>query len=359
MLQIESKFWNWISRDWSKVILISSTIIAFLVRYYMRGFISEDMSEYLVPWYDMVKARGGFSSLSAPVGNYTIIYQTIIALFTYIPFKPIYMYKLFSSLFDWLLAVLIGMIIFHANKSKLRASVAYGISLNFPIIVFNSSLWGQCDSIYAFFCLLAMYLLWRRKNMWSFIVLGTAFAFKLQAVFILPFFLFTYVKRRDFSLLHFLWIPVMIIILSLGGILQGVSIGDIFDIYRVQTVTYTRMSLRYAGFWRYIISVDEFDYYLNLFRYGILLAIFVLMLIMICLLRSKDRLSFQSFFSVAFLMTYTCVFFLPSMHERYSFLYLILGLLLCFMDRKTISIFFLLMIVDLATYSDYLFLQDS
>ena len=355
MTKVEDRFWTWINRHWTVVILLASTLIAFLVRFYMRGFHSRDMQEFLILWYEEIKSQGGLSSLVNPVGDYNIPYQTVIALFTCLPFKPIYLYKLFSCLFDWLLASLIGLTVYRASDDKFRAAVAYGCTLNMPIVVFNSSLWGQCDSVYSFFCLLALYLLWRRKNTWAFIALGAAFAFKLQAVFVLPFFLFLYVKRRDFSFLQFLWIPAMMIILSLGGILQGFSIPEVFGIYQHQVATSTKMNMGYPGFWHFMIQAEDFDYYLNLFRYGILLTVFVLMLIMIRLFRNRAEWSIQSFFKVAFLMTYTAVIFQPSMHERYGYLYLILALLLCFMDRKMIPVFLVLLALDLSSYSAFLF----
>ena len=79
------------------------------------------------------------------------------------------------------------------------------------------------------------------------------------------------------------------------------------------------------------------------------------MLIMIYLLRNRKEWSMRDFYTAAFLMTYTCVFFLPAMHERYSYCYLILGLFLCFLDRKMLPVFLVLLAIDLTTYSNYLF----
>ena len=57
----------------------------------------------------------------------------------------------------------------------------------------------------------------------------------------------------------------------------------------------------------------------------------------------------------AFILAYTCVFFLPKMHERYGYLYEILAILIAFVDRKTIIPCVVLNMVSLITYSLYLY----
>ncbi len=358
MLSFERKCWDWLEKHWTAVILIGSVLIALIARWSMRGYLSNDMQDCLIPWYEEIRAGGGLASLSRPVGNYNVPYQTLIALFTLIPLKPIYLYKLLSCLFDLLQAALIGRMVLRAGKKPLTAAIAFGIALNLPIVVFNSALWGQCDSIFTFFGLLALDLLRREKPTRAWIALGAAFAFKLQAVFLLPFFLFRYVKYRSFTLLQILWIPAMMILLSLGGILQGLPLPEIFQIYLGQTSQFTRMSLCYPGFWNFLIQTEEFDYYLNLYRYAILLTVLALALIMIFLLRSRKEWTGTDYFRVALLMAYTCVYFLPAMHERYSYPCLMLGLLLCFLDPRSVPLFLGLMAIDLSTYSAYLFPEN-
>lgn len=57
----------------------------------------------------------------------------------------------------------------------------------------------------------------------------------------------------------------------------------------------------------------------------------------------------------AFILAYTCVFFLPKMNERYGYLYEILAILIAFVDRKTIIPCVVLNMVSLITYSLYLY----
>ena len=66
-------------------------------------------------------------------------------------------------------------------------------------------------------------------------------------------------------------------------------------------------------------------------------------------------LSIENVLIMAFLISYTCVLFLPSMHERYGFIYEILGLMLAFWFVKTIPLLVLMYFTSIATYSNYLF----
>ena len=78
------------------------------------------------------------------------------------------------------------------HEPYVAAITAFTVIWISPVVLFNSSMWAQCDSIYTFFALLAVYLLYKEKNIPAFVFLGIALSFKLQAIFVLPFFLFIY-----------------------------------------------------------------------------------------------------------------------------------------------------------------------
>ena len=58
---------------------------------------------------------------------------------------------------------------------------------------------------------------------------------------------------------------------------------------------------------------------------------------------------------MAFLIVFTCVLFLPNMHERYGYLYEILSILLVFFLPRTAWLSLGLHILSFRTYSIYLF----
>ena len=58
--------------------------------------------------FETIKNGGGLTALNEQVGDYGLLYQTIIALFTYVDANPVYLYKSFSVIFDFLLALSIA-----------------------------------------------------------------------------------------------------------------------------------------------------------------------------------------------------------------------------------------------------------
>ena len=62
------------------------------------------MSAFLIPWFNQIRDGGGIVSLKSQIGNYNILYQTLIAFLTYFKIDCVWLYKLLSVVFDYLLA---------------------------------------------------------------------------------------------------------------------------------------------------------------------------------------------------------------------------------------------------------------
>ncbi len=347
------------------IIFIAGTVIRLL----LRDMTSLDLENFLVPWFDEIKASGGFAGLGKQVGDYNILYQTIIALFTRIPVKAVYAYKLFSCIFDVLLAVLSAHVVYKlAGKNKTKLAVtAFGLVYLSPIVILNSSWWGQCDAIYTFFGLLSLYLLSKKKDLAAMAVYGVAFTFKLQAVFLLPVIALVLFMRKKTHLLYLLVIPAVMIVLSLAGIASGRNVSEVFTIYFQQTSIYKAVALNSPSLWglaadgvyaasffagKEIISAEGLY---NILKYpAIIITGAALAAIMLFWLKRRVCTDLESVLIMAFLLAYTCVLLLPSMHERYGFVYEILALIIAFIDRKTIYLLCMMYTVTLITYIHFL-----
>ena len=75
-------------------------------------------------------------------------------------------------------------------------------------MVLNSAVWGQCDSIYVSLALLALYWGMSGKPALGMAAMACSFAFKLQAVFIMPVFVLLLIAKRV-KLWHFLIFPAV------------------------------------------------------------------------------------------------------------------------------------------------------
>ena len=62
-------------------------------------------------------------ALDAQVGNYGLLYQTIIALMTYLPIQFEYSYKIFSIFFDYALAIVSALMVKEYSGSRIKSLV--------------------------------------------------------------------------------------------------------------------------------------------------------------------------------------------------------------------------------------------
>lgn len=354
--KFEQNVLSFIQQHLLMIAMFAVTALALIIRFMLRENVSGDAYYYLLPWYDTIKA-GGFKSLSQPVGNYGILYQFCITLFTVLPMKPLYTYKLFSVIFDFLLAAF-GMHVIMKHETshrELKGVLMYAAVLLSPIVFLNSAYWAQCDVIYTYFCVLSVYEMYRDKYLPSMILFGVAITFKLQAIFVLPFLLFCYLYKKRFSILYFLMIPVTMIALSLPGIVMGRGVFEVFTIYFEQTTTYQQMTMNYPSFWTLFQNASLDEFYQKFHTAATLLTVAVLGVYMVLWIKKKIPLNLRNSFSMAFIISYTCVLFLPAMHERYGFIYEILAIFLAFWYYKTIPMLVLMYFTTFGTYSHFLF----
>ncbi|MCI2046983.1 MAG: glycosyltransferase 87 family protein [Faecalibacterium sp.] len=344
---------TWLEQHLLLIFLVLATLCAFLARCCMRGFISGDASTFLLPWYEQIKAGGGFAALKAQVGDYNIFYQFWIALFTYLPLAPLTAYKAFSCGFDFLLAAAAGWYVWR-QSSALRGALTYAALLFTPVVFLNSACWAQCDAIYTFFVVAALLCLGYEHPLPAFILLGIAFSFKLQAMFILPVFLFVYFYKKRYSIFYFAIVPAMMLITSLPALLLGRPVSDVFGIYVAQSKAVQAMYWGYPSFWS-LFCRDDYDQYEVLGTAAILLTFVLLLACMAALDRCKTALNRKTLLILAFWFSYTCVLFLPNMHERYDYLPCILAVILAFLAPRTALPALVLNGISLMGYVRFLF----
>lgn len=356
MLKIEKKIINHIERYIIIYFLVFISIISFIIRYLGRSFISADMQYFLLPWWEAIP---DFNSLSKPVGDYNLIYQTIIAFLHYLPFNPISAYKVVSCIFDYILAISCGLLVIEfKNKNRLFIfSLVYSSVLFLPTVFLNSAFWGQADSIYSSFVIFSLLFLIKGKYNIAFICLGFGFAFKLQTVFILPVFCFYYFINKKFSLIKMLLIVISsMYTLCIPGFLFGRSFLEPFEIYLFQT-TYENLYRDFPSFWALIAPANSYTH--SLFKtIGILTTITILASGLVYIYYKKLDISKINLIYLSIWICYTCVIFLPGMHERYAYVIDLLLLSACFCN-KNLKFFALISILSsLSRYSIYLFTLD-
>lgn len=356
MTTIEQKFFDLVKKNILIIAFAAVTVLGIVLRACGFGFESGDFQSFLNPWYETIKA-GGIQGLSRQVGNYNIPYQIITYILTLFPWSALTAYKVLSVIFDLVLAGSTALLVKEIKpENKLMQFVAYALVFCSLPVIFNSAFWAQCDSIYVSFIILAIYFTLRGRTLPTFIMLGLSLAFKLQVIFILPVFLFWYVIERRCSILHFLIIPAVDIVLCLPAVLLGRSFMDIFTIYADQTDYGKLIQMNFPNIYAFMCDGADTTKYELLKGFSIVLAITVLGIGLAMMIYKKTDLSDRRIFLLTAIWTvFTCLMFLSSMHERYSYLLDILLIIYALVYRKNIWVAALSTFVTLRGYCFYLF----
>lgn len=325
------------------------SILMLLIRILFFAYSSGDYEIFLKPWVLYMRDNGGIFSLNKSFTNYNLPYLTILALISYIPIEPLYLIKIVSILFDWLIALLGFKMVYQFSKEDKfnKGMFTYIILLFAPTVILNSSAWGQCDSIYTFFLLLSIYDLVTEKYNRAFIYLGISFAFKLQFIFVFPIYVILLFCKKEIKMMHFALVPIVNFILCIPGTLVGASPFYTYEIYFLQ-VGYYKKALNVANVYNFFPSSEV----INIIGVCVTLVLFILLLIY-CI-RVGLKYKAETILSLSLLSVLICYFFLPCMHERYMYIADIVSIIWYKLYKRNIYIPIIINFVSLVTYLCYL-----
>ncbi|HAW16602.1 MAG TPA: hypothetical protein DCW41_07890 [Clostridiales bacterium] len=362
IFKFEKRFIEFINKHLDILFFVIMLLLSLVIRYVLLGYLSKDFTDFLDPWFDEIKGLGFKKAMVTQVGNYNVPYQILISIMTYIPgISTVTLYKLLSIAFDYLLAFSCALFVKEVigkDDKRVLSAVFLGV-LFLPTVVLNSAAWAQCDSIYVSFIILALIFLYKNKPFWAFLMLGLSFSFKLQVILIIPFFLYMYFSKKNFSILHFLIIPATDVVMCLPAILCGRSVKATLEVYLLQTDYYDQMSMSALNFWQLMGGEGEQFVYLR--NYAIIFTAAILGCGLYLFLRNKPafRESKEAFISIALWTMYATFMFLPAMHDRYSFGIEILFLLLMLLGGKKNTVFFIVsQVMGTVNYAGYLIRTD-
>jgi dolichyl-phosphate-mannose-protein mannosyltransferase len=242
-------------------------------------------------------------------------------------------------------------LIYRAAIKKLPTTAAIGLAALYafnPAIILNSAAWGQVDSFFTMFVLIAVITLVRGKVPLATALFAIAVLLKPQALMFGPLLLFVFIRiRKDYKtilisivsgLLVLIIVPLPFTIHQHNGPLY------IIDLYTSTLGSYNYASLNaynvitlIGGNWQPITDKILFLSYTN-WSYLLILA----SLIYCGVLYFKSKADDTKLYWIAFFFM-TAVFMVTvKMHERYLFYALVFGLMsfIHFKDRRILYLFF-------------------
>jgi Gpi18-like mannosyltransferase len=296
-----------------------------LIRAMCLGHETLDYQNFLAKWVEFYRQNGGWSALSQSVGNYNVPYLYFLALFSYLPVSDLYLIKLLSIFFDVVLAWGIMRLVYVFRQTPAAVLTGFFLTLFLPTVVLNGAYWGQCDCIYTAFAVWAVYFALDRRPILSVVFAALSFAFKLQAVFLLPAYLmFVYTGRVKWR--HLLAFPVTYILVVLPAILAGRPPLDTVLLYFNQAGTAgSALNYNSSSVFALVGKVENTSLASLL---GIAAAAVFLALVLLWLYLCRDRVSDRAVLGCVLLICVGVPFLLPHMHERYFFMADVLSLAL-------------------------------
>ena len=294
---------------------------AMLVRALCLDYASGDYNTFLEHWYTYFKLNGGIEAIAGSVGDYNVPYLYFIAAASYLSVPDLYLYKLFSILWDVLLAwgcLRLARSLSRERQGSAAPLIAFGAALLLPTVVLNGAYWGQCDAIYGALCIHAAALALEGKSKTSVALMGAAFAFKLQAVFLLPLWgvlwLAGRVKFRQ------LWVfPLAYFAMIAPAMALGKPLADIVGVYFKQMGEYPRLTLNAPSVYQFLPYGAELNEKLAS-RLGIIAAAVLVLALLALGFWLRGRLDRDTAMTIAVVLCVGVPFLLPHMHERYFFL---------------------------------------
>lgn len=301
--------------------------------------LSPDYDFYYREWVEFYRQNGIIKGLSNAPGDYYVPFNVIYALSSLFPCEAWVPLSIVPAICELISALFIYKI-FYLLTGKKRPSVFIGVmTLYLPFVIFDGALWKQVDAVYTCFLMISIYKLLKQQYRASIVWYSVAFAFKLQSILFLPLYLIIYItggfngpadeekelsKKTAFSILEFLWIPVVYLIAGLPEVFAKHGLRATYFAYLEQTGELDSEGYGMVSFFPNIYNWGFDDHYKLLSTAAVMVLAAVLVVIAVFCYRFRERIDRNLVLYLAIWTSWTCVILLPGMHERYDYAMLIL-----------------------------------
>ena len=319
---------------WTGGFAAMGLLLAAAVRLPLLPHETDDYAFYLSHWYGFIAANGHFAAMQYEFANYNLPYLYLLAgvawLFPALP--TLAAIKGLSLAFEAALAAFAGFCVRLRQPRSAHLPVLAGVAvLAAPPVVLNSAMWAQSDSTYTAFLALALFLLLRRRPALAAAAFGLALSLKLQAVFLLPVFLWLAAKR-EIGWRPALLGPAVGLLTLLPAWLLGRPFYDLLLIYVEQADLYRSLSMEAPTL--YVWLPEEWFPFWPL---GVALCLAVLAGTGTLARRSRERVTPNLLVTLAAFSTLVTPYLLPKMFDRYFYPAVVFAIVLAFFRPRFVA----------------------
>lgn len=198
-----------------------------------------------------------------------------------------------------------------------------------PVVIYNSTIWGQTDSLINLLALTGIYFIFEKKYFLGIFLFLSTFLFKLSLIIYLPIFgLFLLKQLKDWR--QFV-APIITFLFFLFILALPFTFGDKTP-YEWVWYMYTNRVLPRQGsmlngnafnLWSLLFGIDlsrsEFTRYFGLTYQQIGRALYIIFLIPVWIKFIKNKISLNVLLSALIISAFGSFIFLTNMHERYLY----------------------------------------
>ena len=344
--------WRVLQRPWTLPLALLAVDLAVAALFWRP--VNADLRDFLIPWYRFIIGHGRFDAFGQAFSNYAPAYLYLLSLASLADrlAEPAWIIRVLSTVAS-LGAALLAARVARAAGHSAQASAALGVSFFLlPEVLVNGPLWGQCDILYSAFLVAFVALAARGRSLAALAMLGVAFSFKLQTVFIGPFVLYllwTGVLRWR----HLAVVPLVYLVSVTPAALAGRDWSELLTLYFNQFGYYRQLSMNAPNLYWLIDRYLPGHYEMGV-RIGLVVATAVGLALTAAFVRRGPTRALDELLLMATVSLAAMPFALPKMHERYFFAAGVMAFMLAVVRPAAWPVVMLLQAASLAAYSRFL-----
>ncbi len=317
-------------KQWMKFGTALILLISVYIRYALAPNLdlSADYHTFYEAWIWQYRGMSLREALGTTVGDYYVPLNLMYILASRLPFPEWGTLVVITCATEYIGAYFLYKILCElteaSEEKRLQIALLVSACLLLPFTYWNSALWKQAEAIYTCFLLIAGYFLIKKKYTAMMIFFAIGFSVKMQVIFVLPFLIALYLIEKRFSILQFFWIPVIFLLAGLPSVLCKRGLRATYFTYFMQTQEGVTEDYGMNSFFPnlYAFGLDDYNELLN--GGAVCITVAILGLEILLFMKYAKNLNAQKWLGICIWMAWTCVIFLPGMHERYDYVSLIL-----------------------------------
>lgn len=218
------------------------TILAVVIRYILYPFAISDINSNLNSVILSLQNDGKINLETVKLLDVNFSYIYLSSTLTFFTQKALLSIKFINTIFDFLLAIGVWAIVKNYTGNKVKAIIAYSVSLFLPSVLLISGMWGKSETVVAALLVWMIYSVLKNRIVTAVLFFSLAFSIKWWAIFLLPLLVIYLLAKKRSLIFTLVLIPAFLLMFSLPAMLQGNSVSSVLLIYLQQGETITTIN---------------------------------------------------------------------------------------------------------------------